>query len=76
MENDAKKIKRVPIESERNEANNEDVSSIFSFVLSRRIISILLKSMLRKMRLTIVETFQALARITLELLLKAGEDGK
>lgn len=67
-------IKRVPIESERNKFNNEDVSSIFSSVLSRRIISILLKSMLRKMRLT--KTFQALARITLELLLKAGEDGK
>lgn len=69
-------IKRVPIESERNKFNNEDVSSIFSSVLSRRIISILLKSMLRKMRLTNVKTFQALARITLELLLKAGEDGK
>lgn len=67
-------IKRVPIESERNKFNNEDISSIFSSVLSRRIISILLKSMLRKMRLT--KTFQALARITLELLLKAGEDGK
>lgn len=69
-------IKRVPIESERNKFNNEDISSIFSSVLSRRIISILLKSMLRKMRLTNVKTFQALARITLELLLKAGEDGK
>lgn len=69
-------IKRIPIESERNKFNNEDVSSIFSSVLSRRIISILLKSMLRKMRLTNVKTFQALARITLELLLKAGEDGK
>lgn len=69
-------IKRVPIESERNKFNNEDVSSIFSSVLSRRIISILLKSMLRKMRLTNVKTFQALARITLELLLKAGENGK
>lgn len=69
-------IKRVPIESERNKANNEDVSFIFTSVLSRRIISNLLKSMLRKMRLTNVETFQTLARITLELLLKAGEDGK
>lgn len=69
-------IKRIPIESERNKFNNEDVSSIFSSVLSRRIISILLKSMLRKMRLTNVKTFQTLARITLELLLKAGEDGK
>lgn len=69
-------IKRVPIESERNKANNEDVSSIFPSVLSRRIISILLKSMLRKMRLTDVKTSQTLAWITLESLLKAGEDGK